>query len=125
MTEDERPGLAIGHVSIAVNDVAEAVEIFTWQGMRLIHQSERYAVLELRGGTHVVARQADQPIEPGTPAPFDLMVDDVAAAHRAHVAKGLEISEIEHGNIHHWFDVTGPSGYRVRLTSSHAGTRPV
>jgi hypothetical protein len=46
-------------------------------------------VLELRGGTHVVVRQTEQPPAPGTGAPFDLMVDDVDATHRDYALKGL------------------------------------
>jgi len=82
-------------------------------------------VLELRGGTHVVVRQAEQPPEPGTRAPFDLMVDDVDATHRDYAEKGLSPSPIRRGRIHDAFEVAGPAGWVFTINSSHASGRPV
>jgi hypothetical protein len=82
-------------------------------------------VLELRGGTHVVVRQAGQPPEPGSGAPFDLMVDDVDAAHRDYAEKGLSPSPVRRGRIHDSFDLAGPDGWTFTVNSSHASGQPI
>ena len=53
------------------------------------------------------------------------MVDDVEAARAGYVERGLAVTEIGRGRIHDSFVVTGPDGYRISITSSHAGGRPV
>jgi hypothetical protein len=83
------------------------------------------AVLELRGGTHVVVRRSEQPPEPGTGAPFDLMVDDIDAAHRDYAGKGLSPSPVRRGRIHDSFDLAGPDGWAFTVNSSHASGQPI
>jgi hypothetical protein len=89
--------------------------------LRPIFADDGLAVLELRGGTHVVVRKAEQPPTTGSAAPFDLMVDDIEAARRDYMAKGLGPS----GRIHDSFHLPGPDGYDFSVTSSHAGGRAV
>jgi hypothetical protein len=79
---DQRPPVAIGHVRLNVTDVGVASRWLATVGLRPIVSSSDLAVLELRGGTHLVVMQAEQPPEPKTGAPFDLMFDDVDATHR-------------------------------------------
>ena len=85
--------------------------------MRPVERNEHVAVLELRGGTHIV-------LVPGgrsdtTDAPFDLMVEDLEATHAAWDAKGLRVSAIEHGRIHSAFSLRDPDGYVIEVNSSH------
>lgn len=122
---DGRPPVAIGHVRLMVSNVPQATDYFVKLGLRYITQSETLAVLELRGGTHLVLRATDQPIAPGTNAPFDLMVDDVVATRRAYEELGLTPSQIETGRIHSSFTLTGPDGYLITVTSSHTSGRAV
>jgi hypothetical protein len=68
---DERPPAAIGHVRFNVTDVEGASRWLATVGLRTIVSSSDLAVLELRGGTHLVVRQAERPPEPRTGAPFD------------------------------------------------------
>ena len=89
--------------------------------MRMIHQTPTFCVLELRGGTHLVLRVAEDPIPSRTKAPFDLMVDDVLATRRQYDEAGFKPSEIETGTVHRWFTVLGPDEYEITITSSHAG----
>jgi hypothetical protein len=124
-TADQRPPVAVGHVRLPVNDVAGAARWLETVGLRPIVTREELAVLELRGGTHVVLRRADPPVAPGTAAPFDLMVDDVDAAHRDYAAKGLSPSEIRRGRIHDSFEVAGPDGWAFTVNSSHASGKPI
>ena len=122
---DPRPPVAVGHVRLPVNDVAEGARWLETVGLRPIVTMEELAVLELRGGTHVVVRKSEQPITPGAAAPFDLMVDDVDAAHRDYAGKGLSPSEITRGRIHDSFTVPGPSGWAFTVNSSHSSGKPI
>ena len=125
MSMDGRPRLAVGHVSLEVEDVGEAYAFFERHGMRDIFKGENFGVLELRGGTHLVLSRAEATIEPGREAPFDLMVDDIDEARAEFTSAGVTATEIERGRIHDTFHIEGPSGYRFAVTSSHAGDRAV
>lgn len=120
MRADPRPAVAVGHLRLPVVDVAAARGFFVRHGMREVLARTDFAILELRGGTHLILSVAEEAPAPGAPAPFDLMVDDVDAAHRGFVADGVAASAIERGDIHDSFTVDGPSGYAIRVNSSHA-----
>ena len=125
MSEDGRPRLAVGHVNLEVEDVGDAYDFFVNHGMRDIFRSDHFGVLELRGGTHLVLSRAKAAIEPGREAPFDLMVDDIDEARAEFSRAGVATTEITRGRIHDTFHIEGPSGYRMAVTSSHAGDRAV
>ncbi len=125
MSTDERPRLAVGHVSLEVEDVESAYTFFVRHGMRDIVKRENFGVLELRGGTHLVLSRSEEAIEPGRKAPFDLMVDDIDAARAEFTDAGIDATDIKRGRIHDTFHIEGPGGYRFAVTSSHAGDRPV
>ena len=120
-----RPPVAIGHVSLRVTDVPQATKYFVTLGLRLIHQGQTIAVLELRGGTHLVLRPSAEPIQSGMKAAFDLMVDDIGKARQEYGALGLNPSEIEAGTVHRWFTLVGPDEYEFTVTSSHTSGRVV
>jgi glyoxalase/bleomycin resistance protein/dioxygenase superfamily protein len=122
---DARPPVAVGHVFLPASDIAAAARWLETVGLRPIGASDKVAVLELRGGTHVVVLAAEQPPKRGEAAPFDLMVDDLAAARRDYAAKGLKPSRISRGTIHDSFRLPGPDGYAFTVVSSHAGDRVV
>jgi len=124
-TLDQKPPVAVGHVRLPATDVAAAARWLETVGLRPIFQDADLAVLEFRGGTHVVVRRPEQPPVVGTAAPFDLMVDDIEAARRDYAAKGLGPSEISRGRIHDSFHLVGPDGHDFTVTSSHAGGRAV
>ena len=120
LADGERPIFAIGHVRLPVEEVGAAHGFFVRHGLRSIFKKPDLAILELRGGTHLILTPAEQPIADGAKAPFDLMVDDVDSVWRRFVDDGVHATEIERGDIHDLFHVTGPSGYRIRISSSHA-----
>jgi hypothetical protein len=122
---DRRPPAAIGHVFFAASNIGEAAEWFETVGLRPIAADKDFAVLELRGGTHLVVTQAARRPRRGHEAPFDLMVDDIDAARRKFAAQGLKPSRLRRGSIHDEFTLAGPDGCRVTFLSSHAGRRPV
>ena len=112
------PTLAIGHLELPAVDVAKTTRFLVEMGMLRVVLREQLAVLELRGGTHIVVKQADGPA-PAAPLPFDLMVDDLEAARRKAQMLGAEPSEIRLGRIHDSFTLTDPSGHTIQVVSSH------
>lgn len=124
---ENRPAVAIGHVDLVVTNVPQAVEYFVHLGMRHIHHDHDFAVLELRGGTHLVLEipENGKAIEPEQVPPFDLMVDNIQTARQRCVDLGMQPSEIESGRIHDNFYLKGPDEYTIRVTSSHTSGRPV
>jgi len=122
---ERRPPVAIGHVFFAATDIAAAGRWFEEAGLRPIAAGATYAVLELRGGTHLVVSKRRRAPRKGAEAPFDLMVDDIDAAHRSFARRGLKPSRIRRGTIHDRFHVAGPDGCSVEIVSSHAGKRAV
>ena len=125
MSTDERPRLAVGHVSLEVEDVEDAYAFFVRHGMRDIFKGEEFGVLELRGGTHLVLSRSKEGVEAGRKAPFDLMVDDIDEARAEFTKAGVGATDITRGRIHDTFHIEGPGGYRFAVTSSHAGDRAV
>jgi hypothetical protein len=122
---DGRPPVAIGHIVHPVNEVRPATLCLIELGMRSIVERDDFSVLELRGGTHVIVRKAESPIEAGTPASFDLIVDDISETHARYSELGLAPSPIQPGRIHSSFTVTDPSGYRITINSTHASDQPI
>lgn len=116
---DERPVFALGHLRLPVDDVPEACGFFARHGMREVLARDDFAILEMRGGTHLILARAPAPVAAGEVAPFDLMVDDVDAVRERFVADGVEATPIERGRIHDSFSVRGPSGYSITVNSSH------
>lgn len=113
---DRRPGIWIGHVSIAAPDVATTARFYLDLGLREIHTSADVAVLELAGGTHlVILRDAGDGV--GLAQSVDLMVDDVDAAHVAWGRFGP--TEIVPGPVHRTFEMADPAGNHVAVHDSH------
>lgn len=123
--QDPRPPVWVGHVILATTDVGTANEYWAQVGMRPIESGKGFAVLELRGGTHLVLVGSDAPVREGTPCPFDLMVEDVDATHTRCEALGFAPSPMIRGDIHDSFTMVDPSGYVVTVNSSHVSDRPV
>jgi hypothetical protein len=123
--KDQRPPVAVAHVFLRTTDIPAAAAWLETVGMRPIFSGDEVAVLELRGGTHAVVLPTRRKPRKGTEAPFDLMVDDIAAMRRDLTAKGLKPGKIRKGRIHDTFDLVGPDGYVFSVTSSHAGRRQV
>ena len=121
------PPIAIGHVTLRVSDVGLAADFYRALGLRPILRREELAILELRGGTHLVLFRAEGKPEAGPVRVFDFMVEDVEAAHAAMRGAGVEGTAIAEDHIagHLWYEVTDPDGHVLRVFSSHTEGRPV
>jgi len=119
---DPRPSVWVGHIGLYSKQVAATTEFMQSIGMRLIVQEPDFALLELRGGTHLVVTS-----DPASDLlrGFDLMVDDLDAMHRRITDLGLTPGAIERGEIHDSFEVVEPGGQSILFNSSHVGELPV
>jgi catechol 2,3-dioxygenase-like lactoylglutathione lyase family enzyme len=122
---DDRPLVALGHVTLEVSGIVESTEFFVGLGIRELARRDEFAVLELRGGTHIQLVRVEAPIAPGTKIPFDLMVDDIEATRKEFEARGLQPSGFEKGQVHTEFTIPAPDGYILTMTSSHTSGRVV
>jgi len=114
---DPRPEPAIGHVGLRVKNLEKSKSFLELVGVRTVVTLPRMAILELRGGTHIVLRQDDQaPLFAG----FDLMVDDIDEMRKRLLKAGYTPSKISQGGVHRSFSVIDPSGIEFDFTSSHA-----
>jgi hypothetical protein len=118
-----RPAVWVGHVFMHTKKLVETSEFMQLVGMRMIASGDEYAVLELRGGTHLVLT-ADAESKPGGEV-FDLMVDDLDASHARFTGLGLEPGDIERGQIHDYFKLREPGGALITFNSTHVGKLPV
>lgn len=125
ISEDLRPLYAFGHVEMQVRNIKKSGDFFLKIGLREVILEETFIILEVRGGTHLILSPSEQTIDPGTGAPFDLMVDDVAAVHKLMADLDLSPTQIEDNGIHRYFYIMEPGGHRVTVNSSHATDHPI
>ena len=120
---DPRPPVWVGHVAMYSARAAETSEFMQQIGMRLIADGDEFAVLEMRGGTHlVVTSDSESTLVKGS---FDLMVDDLDDTHKQYAELGLAPGEIERGEIHDSFELREPGGAVITFNSTHVGDLPV
>ena len=122
-TTDTRPPVWVGHVAMHTPRVTESSKFMQLLGMRLVADGDEFAVLEMRGGTHLVL--TSDPNSALIKAEFDLMVEDLDATHTHYTELGLKPGEIERGRIHDSFDLREPGGTVITINSSHVTELPV
>ena len=120
---DKRPPVWVGHVAMYTPQVTASSEFMQLLGMRRVAGSDDFAVLEMRGGTHLVlTSDRESALIKGD---FDLMVEDLDTTHTRYLELGLEPGEIERGEIHDSFEMREPGGTVITFNSSHVGKLPV
>ncbi len=122
---EKRPPVAIGHVRLPVKNVPTSSAFLQELGLRAVFERDTFAVLELRGGTHLILQKSRKRIKPGERAPVDFMVDDVKKARAKYAKLGMKPTRIKSGTIHSSFFIPGPDGWSFKITSSHTSGRPV
>lgn len=122
--EDLRPPVWIGHVLLETDRLEETAQFMRKLGMRPILERPEVAVLELRGGTHLVLIPKRE-LFPGN-APFDLMVENLRETHKTFVDLGLAPTPIERMSPEHeGFKVREPAGHVITFYSNHVSGQPV
>ena len=125
VTNDERPPVWVGHVLLGATDIDRSNDYYAKLGMRPIEKGEDYAVLELRGGTHLVLNKQEEAVPEGSAATFDVMVEDIDLAWKEYEALGFQPGEIHEQAIHRFFTLCDPSGFTVLVISTHVSEHPV
>jgi catechol 2,3-dioxygenase-like lactoylglutathione lyase family enzyme len=122
--EDLRPSVWVGHVVLETDRIAESVAFMRKIGMRSVVERPEVAVLELRGGTHLVL--IAKPTVTPRDAPFDLMVEDLRSSHELFTELGLEPTPIEKlSREHDYFKIREPAGHVISIVSNHVSGQPV
>lgn len=124
-TKDERPPVAVGHVHLPVKNVSATCAFLEELGLRPVIERDTVAVLELRGGTHLIVEKSRKRTKDGTQAPVDFMVDDVKKARAKYAKMGMKPTPIKTNRVHSSFFIPGPDGWSFKITSSHATDQPV
>ena len=118
-----RPAAAAGHLFMHAHPVPASVARLEAIGVRAIVKRDTFAVMELRGGTHIVVREPKDG-SPEQPA-FDLMYDDIGEARVMFEKAGFKLSENKVGKVHTSFRATAPEGFEFQVLDSHVGSRIV
>ncbi len=140
-TDNERPLVWVGHVVLRTRKQKESEAFLRALGIRYLTREDDVVILELRGGTHLIllddkdaegAEAGDARGLSGAEADvlagdagFDLMVDDLDAAHGVCTEHGLNPEDIDKGRNHRSFSVAEPSGHRIKFFDSHVSDNPV
>lgn len=117
-TPDPRPPVWTGHIIVRSADPVAVARFYEQLGMRPVQVDEQFAVLEMRGGTHLGIRRDPEKAEAG-PAGWDLMVEDLDATHDQAQALGLAVTTVVDGSPHRSFELTDPDGRVVVVRDSH------
>jgi len=125
--KSKRPSVAIGHVILHARDVTASAEFYSALGLHLIVKQPALAILELRGGTHLLLFQAKRKPKPGPLRSFDFMVDDITSMRASLEAADIELTPIRDDHIsgHQMFEVIDPDGNAITILSSHTEGREV
>ena len=104
-----------------------SAEFYSAIGLRLIVKQSKLAILELRGGTHLLLFEAKRKPKAGPIRSFDFMVDEITSTRASFEAAGMEVTPIKDDRIsgHQMFEVTDPDGNAITILSSHTEGRPV
>jgi catechol 2,3-dioxygenase-like lactoylglutathione lyase family enzyme len=138
------PAAAFGHFVMKVNDVNISYQFYTKFGLRPIGIFPDVAIIELRGGTHILLFNKNDEL-PFSLSPghlgqrgnfpnerLDLMIDsksrgDLELYRTNLMENGLLVDEIAPDQIfgHYYFQLADPDGNGITVYTSHTGELPV
>lgn len=135
------PAVGLGHLSMTVADLKASHRFYTSLGLRVMGGDESIAILELRGGTHLILFQKGGPADGAdSGSPFDqppaqridLMIagrtrDELEAFRSDLTAKGFAPDPIMDRRFfgHFVFRARDPDGAQVTVSTSHASPYPI
>jgi catechol 2,3-dioxygenase-like lactoylglutathione lyase family enzyme len=138
------PAAALGHFVMKVNEIDTSYQFYTKLGLRPFGIFPDLAIIELRGGTHILLfnKNDDLPFsinssQLGQRGAFfnerlDLMIDgksraDLEQYRTTLVEKGLSASEIGEDQFfgHDYFQLSDPDGNGITVYTNHRGELPV
>ena len=142
--EDLLPAVTLGHFVMNVQDVEASYRFYIGLGLRAFGTFAGMAVVEMRGGTHLLLFQkgddqagALRTSRNGQRPDFssekmDLMIAgrikaDLESYRVGLIGKGYSPSAIAEGELygHHYFSMQDPDGNGISFYTSHCSDKPV
>jgi catechol 2,3-dioxygenase-like lactoylglutathione lyase family enzyme len=134
------PTVALGHFVMKVNDIDTSYQFYTKLGLRPFGIYPDLAVVELRGGTHILLFNKNDEFTSSLNSShlgqrgasfnerLDLMIDSKSRSdlelYRANLMeKGLPVDAISQDQFfgHAYFQLVDPDGNGITVYSSHTG----
>jgi len=131
--------LAVGHLVFKVTDLESSCEFYSNLGIPPFAIEEGVAIIELRGGTHLILLEVDQPAGEGIAESltgqfherlseqFDLMIkgkglNELKKYRSELIGRGIAAGEIPDETFfgHHLFCLKDPDGNGITIHTSHA-----
>jgi catechol 2,3-dioxygenase-like lactoylglutathione lyase family enzyme len=142
--DDSLPAAALAHFVMKVQNIEASHQVYVGLGLRALDTFPGLAIVELRGGTHLLLFQKDddqsrtlQNSHVGQRPDFgsekiDLMIAghkkaDLKLYRTRLIDKGYSPSFIAERGLygHHYFSMQDPDGNGVSFYTSHCGDKPV
>jgi catechol 2,3-dioxygenase-like lactoylglutathione lyase family enzyme len=131
--------LAVAHLVFRVADLKSSCQFYSNLGIPPFAVDGEAAIIELRGGTHLILLEADQPAGEGIAKSltgqfherfseqFDLMIrgkdlNDLKEYRLELISRGIAVGEIPEETFygHHLFCIKDPDGNGITVYTSHA-----
>jgi catechol 2,3-dioxygenase-like lactoylglutathione lyase family enzyme len=138
------PAAAFGHFILKVNDIDVSYQFFTKLGLRPFGKFPDLAIIELRGGTHILLFNKNGELPPSLTSShlgqrgaslserLDLMIEgksrsDLELYRATLMENGLLVDPIAQDKIfgHNYFQLADPDGNGITVYTSHTGKLPV
>ena len=131
--------LAVAHLVFKVADLKSSCGFYSNLGIPPFYIEEKIAIIELRGGTHLVLLSVDEPagediaesltgqFHKRFSEQFDLMIkgkdlDELRQYRSELISRGIAAGEIPHETFfgHHLFCIKDPDGNGITIYTSHS-----
>lgn len=131
--------LAVAHLVFKVTDLKSSCQFYSNLGLPPFAMDAEAAIIELRGGTHLILLEVDQPAGEGVAESltgqfhkrfsekFDLMIagrglDELKQYRLELIKRGIAPGEIPDETFfgHHLFCIKDPDGNGITIYTSHA-----
>ncbi|WP_038901365.1 VOC family protein [Dickeya dadantii] len=142
--EKSLPSAALAHYVMKVKDIELSYDFYRGLGLRGLDKFLGMAIVELRGGTHLLLTTKSDPLTAPLHASrvgqrpdfisekIDLMVaghskSDLETFRNGLIERGYSPLEIAEGSLygHHYFSMQDPDGNGVTFYTSHCNDEPV
>ena len=131
--------LAVAHLVFKVADLKSSCQFYSNLGLPPFYIEEKVAIIELRGGTHLLLLSVDEPAGEDVAESvtgqfhkrfseqFDLMIkgkdlDELKQYRSELISRGIAAGEIPDETFfgHHLFCIKDPDGNGITIYTSHA-----
>jgi catechol 2,3-dioxygenase-like lactoylglutathione lyase family enzyme len=141
---DDLPAATLGHFVMKVNDIGISYQFYTKLGLRPFGTFPGLAIIELRGGTHILlfsrGDESSSSLSTGHVGQrstfFDERLDLMIGGRSRHdlelyratlIERGLSVEAIAQDQFfgHDYFQLADPDGNGITVYTSHTGELPV